>query len=345
MAEDRPTTVLVTGGAGFIGSNFVNYMYEEHPDYHFIVLDALTYSARVTNIQEHIRNSDRFEFHHGNICDQKLVDELMERSDMVVHYAAESDVTRSIQDDEIFFLSNVMGTRVMLQALKKYRSSVQRFVHISSSETYGTCEGDIIDEKHLLKPRSPYAAAKVAADRMVYAYGVTYDVPVITIRFFNNYGPGQHIEKVVGKFITQAISGQKITIHGDGSQVRDWIHATDSARAVDAALHVEPFSSIHNEVINCGTGQETSILDIANVILAYFDLDDSHIIFTSDRPGQVMKHLSSTEKAKRLLQWTSNISISSGLIKTIRWYEKNRSSWEDQLDDPQLSIDNEELFE
>jgi dTDP-glucose 4,6-dehydratase len=336
-------TILVTGGAGFIGSHFTKYMYDKYPDYHLIVLDSLNYSSTIDNIPERVRTSSRFSFVHGSICDEKLIDELLAKSDFVVHFAAETDVTRSITADKIFFETNVMGTRALMHALVKHKDKVSRFIHISSSEVYGTCEKEEIDETHPVNPRSPYAASKAAADRTVYAYGCTYDLPVVIIRFFNNYGPRQHIEKVVAKFITFTLADKPRIIHGSGHQSRDWVYVKDSARAIDAALHVD-FEPIRNEVINCGTGKATSILDIAKTIshLTQQPIDTFH--FSVDRPGQVHKHLSSTKKAKELLGWEAEIALAEGLSKTIIWYEKHPEFWEKKLSDEQICKDNSVLI-
>jgi len=336
-------TVLITGGAGFIGSNFTEYMFNKYPDYRLIVLDALTYSASVDNIPKHVRNSDRFTFVKGSICDDNLVDELMAKSDFVVHFAAETDVTRSISDDEVFFETNVMGTRTLLHNLIKYKNKVQRFIHISSSEIYGTCENEEIDETHPMNPRSPYAAAKAGADRAVYAYGCTYDAPVVILRFFNNYGPRQYVEKVVAKFITFALSNKPSIIHGSGEQLRDWVYVEDTARAIDAALHVS-FEPIRNQVINCGTGKATSILDISRTIAHLLKQPITTFSHSSDRPGQVHKHLSSTKKAKELLGWEAEVSLQEGMKKTIEWYENNHEFWEKGLNDSQIYKDNAVLI-
>jgi dTDP-glucose 4,6-dehydratase len=340
-AENK--TILITGGAGFIGSNFTEYMYEKHPDYHLIVLDALTYSSTIDNIPTHIRESSRFTFVHGSVCDEKLVDELLQKSDFVVHFAAETDVTRSITDDKVFYETNVMGTRALLHSMVKHKDKVQRFIHISSSEIYGTCEGEEIDETHPMNPRSPYAASKAAADRTVYAYGCTYDLPVVILRFFNNYGPRQHLEKVVAKFITFTLADKPRIIHGSGTQSRDWIYVKDTARAIDAALHVD-FEKIRNQVINCGTGKDTSILDIAKAIDRLFQQSTDTFTFSADRPGQVQKHLSSTKKAKDLLHWEAKTSLDEGLKKTISWYKGNPEIWEKHLLDQQIYKDNSVLI-
>jgi len=204
-------TILVTGGAGFIGSNFVEYVLNKY-DYRVIVVDALTYAGNLDNFPRNVRNNSKFTFWQGNICNSELMNELVDQSDAVFHFAAETHVARSIYDNSRFFETDVLGTQVIANAVLK--PPVDRYVHISSSEVYGTAESEPMDEGHPLKPMSPYASAKAGADRLVYSYQVTYDIPAVIIRPFNNYGPRQHLEKVVPRFITSAISDQPLPIHG-----------------------------------------------------------------------------------------------------------------------------------
>lgn len=320
-------TIFLTGAAGFIGSNFLKYMYDKYSEYHFIILDALTYAGSLENIPEYIRRSTRFEFFYGSVTNYHLVDLLMSRADFVVHFAAESHVTRSICDDMTFFDTDVLGTRVMMTALVKYAKKVKRYIHISTSEVLGTAETEPMDENHPINPRSPYAAAKAGADRLVYAYWCTYDIPALIIRPFNNYGPQQHLEKVIPRFITSAIKKEPLTIHGNGTQKRDWVHTYDLCKALDLVLHLKDFSKIKNQVIHIGSGLATSILEIAQVILKYFNLPLAYIKFVGDRPGQVKCHTSSTDKAEQLLGWKSEISLHQGLKETIRWYKENEERW------------------
>lgn len=319
--------VLVTGGAGFIGSNFIEYMFDKYPDYEFIILDALTYAGNLENIPEYIRESKRFKFYYGTVCNFHVVERLMQQADYVVHFAAESHVTRSISDDTTFFETDVMGTRVMMTALVKYRKRVKRFIHISTSEVLGSAENEVMDESHPLNPRSPYAAAKTGADRLVYSYCATFDVPAVIVRPFNNYGPRQHLEKVIPRFIASAINKEPLTIHGTGEQERDWLHTLDLARALDKILHHPDFDQIKHQVFHVGTGRAISINHIAQAIASYFDLPQSSIINIGDRPGQVQRHISSTEKAERLLGWKAQIPFEEGLKDTIRWFLKNRDHW------------------
>lgn len=335
---ENQKTVLLTGAAGFIGSNFLTYMFEKYPSYHFIVIDALTYAGSLDKIPEKIRNSSRFEFIHDTITNEKVVDYAISKSHFVVHFAAETHVTRSIQDDALFFYTDVMGTRMLMSKVVKYVKNIERFIHISTSEVYGTAEYTPMDENHPLNPCSPYAAAKVGADRLVYSYFRTFNVPAMIIRPFNNYGPAQHVEKLIPRLITAAIKGEPLTIHGTGDQKRDWIHTHDTARAIDAALHTSHFNAIKHQVINVGSGIATSVLEVAKTILEEFGLPESQLQFISDRPGQVDIHLSSTEKAEKLLNWKAEKSVSEGIRETIEWYKNNESIWKEMEKDALVPI-------
>ncbi len=322
------TTVLLTGAAGFIGSNFLKYMFDKYPDYQFVILDNLTYAGNLNNFPDYIKNSSRFEFFYGSVTNQSMVDLLMQRSNLVVHFAAESHVTNSIYEDKIFFETDVDGTRTMMRSLIKHRDRVQRFIHISTSEVYGTAETVPMTEDHPLNPRSPYAAAKTGADRLVYAYWCTYDLPATILRPFNNYGTNQHIEKLIPLFITNALRGKKLTVHGRGAQLRDWVHTTDTCRAIDMALHISEFDKIKQQIINIGTGRGISILDIAQKISKIMQLPTGAIEFVGDRPGQVDCHISSIDKAQRLLGWQAEKDFDIELARIIEWYTKNPEWWE-----------------
>lgn len=329
--KNSEKTVFLTGAAGFIGSNFLKYMFDKYPDYKFLVLDSLTYAGNLENIPQYIHNSNRFKFFYGSVTNQPIVNMIMEQSDFVVHFAAESHVTRSIYDDLTFFDTDVLGTRVMMSSLVKHAKKVQRYIHISTSEVCGTAESTPMDEEHPINPRSPYAAAKAGADRLVFAYWCTYNIPALIIRPFNNFGPQQHIEKLIPKFITNALNDEPLTVHGNGNQSRDWIHTLDLARALDLALHLEDFSKIKNQVIHVGSGIATPIIDIAKIIATEFNLPQDKIKFVSDRPGQVECHLSSTKKAKDLLGWEAQIPLEKGIKDTVKWYIDNKSRWEKTL--------------
>jgi dTDP-glucose 4,6-dehydratase len=331
-SRESKKVVFLTGAVGFIGSNFLQYMFEKYPAYHFLVLDEMTYAANPDNISDEIKYSDRFEIWQGSVTNAELVNRLMARADYVVHFAAETHVARSIINPVPFFNTDVIGTHHMLYSLAKNPNRVQRFIHISTSEVYGSCVGSsVMDEEHPLLPRSPYAAAKAGADRLVYSYWCTYKIPAVIIRPFNNYGPRQHLEKLIPRFITHAIKRVPLTVHGDGSAQRDWIYVEDHCRALDAVLHTPDFDKIQHQVINIGSGRPTSVLEIAQAILAYFELpEDKYIQFIGDRPGQVACHVSSTAKAKEFLDWEPSISLEEGLKRTIDWYLKNQDSWKRQ---------------
>lgn len=319
-------TILITGGAGFMGSNFVTHLYSKYKTYRLIVLDALTYAGNIENVPQKIRNSDRFEFWYGNLNNLDLVSDLVSRSDIIVHFAAETHVARSLYLNRAFFITDVLGTQSIVNAILKYSDKVERFVHISTSEVYGTALYKPMDEDHPLNPTTPYAAAKAGADRLVYSYIKSYGLPGVIIRPFNNYGPSQHLEKVVPRFITSAILKEPLTIHGNGSASRDWVYVEDTVRAIDSAIHA-PIKKIRGEVFNIGTGADKSVLEIAKVILNRFKLNKKYLEFEIDRYGQVQKHLSSTEKAEHVLGFKAKVSFDEGLQKTIKWYKENSNIW------------------
>src|SRR3954451_8882621 len=253
--------VLVTGGAGFIPSNFIRHLLAA-TEYEVVSLDALTYAGNIDNLAD-VLSHPRLSFVHGDICDEELVRDVGAEVDVIVNAAAESHVEKSIEEGgREFVATNVDGTRILLDAIREH--PVERFILISSSEVYGTAEADPMDEEHPLNPRSPYAATKAGADRLAYSYWTTYDLPITIIRPFNNYGPRQHPEKVVPRFITQALSDEPLTIHGDGHASRDWLYVADDAEAIEAAI-TAPIESIAGEVINVATGIDISVRDIATM--------------------------------------------------------------------------------
>lgn len=333
-----PKTVLITGACGFIGSNFLTYMYDKYPEYNFIVLDALTYAGSLDNIPFYIQKSGRFQFVHDNIVNFPVVNELMARCDWVVHFAAETHVTRSIPDDMSFIETDLLGTRSLLRSLLQNREKVERFIHISTSEVYGTAVYQPMDERHPLQPRSPYAAAKAAADRLAFAYNCTFDIPVVIVRPFNNYGPRQHPEKMIPHFVYLASKGKALTIQGTGSQQRDWVFVLDLCRALDKMLHLKDFSKIKNQEINIGTGRATSVLEIARMILKKFNLSEDYLQVQEDRPGQVQCHICDFRKAQNLFGWEPIYDLESGLQETIDWYIKNPRFLEERENEAVVSV-------
>lgn len=321
-------TVLITGGAGFIGSNFVNLWCDKYPKDKILVLDNLTYAGNPENLPTKMREQkDGYEFWYGNVCNGELVDNLVGKSDIVVHFAAESHVARSIFDNKIFFETDVMGTHAIATAVLKHYKKVKKFIHISTSEVYGTAEYEPMDENHPMNPCSPYAAAKCGADRLIYSFIKTYDIPATIIRPFNNYGPFQHLEKVVPRFITSALHNTPLTVHGTGKAKRDWLYVQDTCQRIDAIIHA-PSSKTKGEVFNIGSGESISVIDIAKIILKTLGKPLSLIEYIGDRPGQVDVHISSTNKMEKILNIKPGRSFQEGIKSTVTWYKNNKKWWE-----------------
>ncbi len=323
-------TILVTGGAGFIGSNFVRHLYEKYREYRLLVLDALTYAGNVQNCPDGAMGSPRYEFWYGDVRNGELMDTLVAQADIVVHMAAESHVTRSIYDNRLFFETDVIGTQTVANAVVKHRDRIERFIHISTSEVYGSALEEKMGEEHSLNPMSPYASAKCGADRLVYSYWVTYKIPSVIVRPFNNYGPYQHLEKAIPRFITSCILNEPLTVHGDGSAKRDWIFVEEHCEALDRLLHIN-IDKICGQVVNIGTGEDKSILEVAEAVLKAMQPADSQIQFIGDRPGQVFRHTCDASKIKSLCDWTPRLSFEAGLERTISWYRDNEEWWRPQM--------------
>jgi dTDP-glucose 4,6-dehydratase len=326
------STILATGGAGFIGSNFVRHIYKHYPDYRILVLDLLTYAGSVENLPVgfHEVDNGRLQFWYGDVRNASLVDTLVGESDVVVHFAAETHVTRSIYDNHHFFETDVLGTQVVANAVLKHAKRVNRFIHISTSEVYGTAKAEKMDEDHPLLPMSPYASAKAGADRLVYSYWATYQLPAIIVRPFNQYGPHQHLEKVIPRFITSCLLDEPLRVHGDGSAARDFTHVEDTCRALDCIIHSD-LKPLAGEVINLGSGESWSLSQIAPLVIRKMNKPDTPITYVGDRPGQVFRHTADASKAQRLLGWTPRIGFDEGLDRTIEWYKANRPWWQKQL--------------
>ena len=316
--------VLVTGGAGFISSGMIRYLLEETP-YEVVSLDALTYAGNLENLAD-VMSHPRLSFVHGDIRDADLVQELVAGVDVIVNAAAESHVEKSIEHGASEFVTtNVEGTQILLDAIR--RTPVERLVLVSSSEVYGTAESAPMDEEHALNPRSPYAATKAGADRLAYSYFVTYGLPIVIVRPFNNYGPRQHPEKVVPRFIIQALCDEPLTIHGDGHASRDWLYVDDDAEAIRAVIEA-PIEDVAGEVLNIATGVDISIAEVADLVLEALGKSPSQRRHVDERPGQVDRHIGSTEKAERLLGWRARTSFADGLERTVDWYRENEAWWQ-----------------
>jgi dTDP-glucose 4,6-dehydratase len=319
--------VLVTGGAGFISSQFVRHLLAATP-YEVVSLDALTYAGNLENLAD-VMSHERLSFVHGDIRDPELVRRLVAEVDVIVNAAAESHVEKSIEEGASEFVTtNVEGTQILLDAIRE--TPVERFILISSSEVYGTAESAPMDEEHPLNPRSPYAATKAGADRLAYSYFVTYGSPIVIVRPFNNYGPRQHPEKVIPRFITQALSDEELTIHGDGHASRDWLFVEDDAEAIEAVIAAD-IDAIAGEVINVATGVDISVADIADLVLDAVGKPRSLKTHVPERLGQVDRHIGSTDKAQRLIGWTARTSFADGLERTVAWYRENAAWWKGLL--------------
>lgn len=326
-------TILVTGGAGFIGSNFVKHIYHKYPDYRIIILDMLTYAGNISNLPVDFNKNNKHErivFWYGNVKNGELVDSIVSQSDIVIHFAAETHVTRSIYDNLLFYETDILGTQTVTNSVLKYRNSVERLIHVSTSEVYGTARKKYMDEEHSLMPLSPYASAKAGADRLVYSYWATYEIPAIIIRPFNNYGSYQHLEKVIPRFITSCILNEPLRVHGDGGAARDYIFVEDTCEAIDIIMH-EDIKKVKGEVFNIASGVHRSILSIAKDVVRMMDKDESLITFVGDRPGQVLRHSGDIKKMKKIFNWQPKTKWQKGLAKTVQWYKENRSWWEKQL--------------
>jgi dTDP-glucose 4,6-dehydratase len=319
----RRKRILVTGGAGFISSNVIMHLLA-HTPYEVVSLDALTYAGSIENLADVISH-ERLAFVHGDIRDAPLVREVVAEVDVIVNAAAESHVEKSIEEGASEFVTtNVEGTQILLDAIRE--TPVERFLFISSSEVYGTAEYAPMDEEHPLKPRSPYAATKAGGDRLAYSYFVTYDLPIVIVRPFNNYGPRQHPEKVVPRFITQALGGEPLTVHGDGHASRDWLWVDDHAEALEALINA-PVDDVAGEVVNVATGVDLSVADIALLVLDVVGNDEASIAYVDERPGQVDRHIGSTDKLARLTGWRARTSFEAGLERTVAWYRENEAWW------------------
>jgi dTDP-glucose 4,6-dehydratase len=324
-------TILVTGGAGFIGSNFVHYLHNNYPDYQIYILDILTYAGSIENLPAAANGQgNRIVFWYGDVRNGSLVDSLMDHASIVVHFAAETHVTRSIYDNYHFFEIDVLGTQVIANSVLKHNKTIERFIHVSSSEVYGTARVERMDEEQLLMPLSPYASAKAGADRLVYSYFATYDLPAIIVRPFNNYGPRQHLEKLLPRFITSCLLDEPLRVHGDGNALRDWIFVEDTCVALDRLLHCQ-IDNLVGEAISIGTGRSLCILDIARMVIQKMGKSESCITYVGERPGQVFRHTADITKAERLLDWKPTVKFEDGLDRTIEWYRNNRPFWEKQL--------------
>ena len=312
--------VLVTGGAGFIGSNFVRYALRTHPDWRVTTLDKLTYAGRRENLHD-VMDDPRHTFVHGDIVDAAVSAPLVERSAIVVHFAAETHVDRSIMAAGDFIRTDVEGTFVLLEAARR-ASSLRRFVQISTDEVYGSIASGSSRETDELKPRNPYAASKAGADRLAYSYWATYGLPVIVTRASNNYGPYQFPEKVIPLFVTNAIDDRSVPLYGDGKNVRDWLHVDDHCRAIDLLID----RGGDGETYNIGGGNDIMNVELTHRILGALGKPLSLIEPVADRQGHDRRYCVDTTKL-RALGWAPQVAFEQGLEQTVDWYRRNEWWW------------------
>ncbi len=322
--------ILVTGGAGFIGSNFVHHMYTKYPDYHFKVVDSLTYAGNVENLPNGGFGDERYEFWYGDVRNGELMDTLVGDSDVVVHMAAETHVTRSIYDNRLFFETDVLGTQTVANAVAKHGDRVERFIHVSTSEVYGTADSAAMDEEHPLNPMSPYASAKCGADRLVYSYWATYGVPAVIVRPFNNYGPRQHLEKVVPRFITSCLLGEQLTVHGDGTAARDWLYVDDHCDALDRIVHADR-EMVEGQTFNVGSGRHITILEIARRWSRRWASPRRGSRSSAIGPARCSATRATRRGSTRCSAGSRRCLFEEGLERTIAWYRDNEEWWRPQM--------------
>ncbi len=325
---------LITGAAGFIGSNFIDYLIENSND-SIVGLDRLSYASDIKNINHHItNNSNRFSFVNANMNDEEILKSI--DYNIVVNFAADTHVTRSLNDSREFIYNDMLATDSLLRSSIKNKK-LKLFVHVSTSEVYGSSiNKKKMSETHPLNPRSPYAAAKCGADRLVFSYGTSFNLPFVIIRPFNNYGPKQHLEKLIPRFITSIYRNEKITIHGNGNAMRDYIHVKDTCDAIYKLIKSN--KKKNGEIFNIGSGKKFSINEIAARLfrLAKKKKVQSHKII--NRPGQVDLHWCNYEKFSRKFSWKPKIKFNDGLRETFQWYLNNKPWWKDKLLDRKVRV-------
>ncbi len=314
-------TILVTGGAGFIGSNFIHYWLRRYPEDKVINLDLLTYAGNLDNLKD-IENNSNYKFVHGDICDTNLVDDIVKEVNLIVHFAAESHVDRSIMNSADFIRSNVEGTRVLLDAARRHNI---RFHHISTDEVFGDLgpNDPLFNESTPYNPRSPYSASKAASDYLVRAYFHTHKLPITISNCSNNYGPYQFPEKLIPLFVTNLIEGKKVPLYGDGQNIRDWLYVEDHCRAIDLIVHKGRIG----ETYCVGGGTEKTNLEITKAILKLMGASEDMIEYVKDRPGHDRRYAIDFSKIKNELDWEPQVKFEEGLAKTVNWYKENKKWW------------------
>lgn len=314
--------ILVTGGAGFIGSNFVRHVMSRHHDLEVVVLDKLTYAGNPENLAS-VADDPRYTFHKGDICDPAAVDAAMAGCDAVLNFAAETHVDRSIGDPGGFVQTDVYGAYVLLEAAKD--KGVSRFLQISTDEVYGERMESPADEESALMPRNPYAASKAGGDRLAFSYWATYGVPVVITRCSNNYGPNQYPEKLIPLFATNAIDDLPLPVYGTGKNIRDWIHVADHAEALDMILHAD--DRVHGQVYNVCAENALTVLEITARILEALGKPESLLRHVTDRQGHDRRYWLTARKLRDELGWEPQYTFEDGVAETVKWYAENQAWW------------------
>ena len=317
----KKTRYLITGAAGFIGSNFVHYLYKKHKDIEVEVLDKMTYAGSIQTIKE-MEKYPGFSFIQGDICDPVIVKKAMQGAHVIVNFAAESAVDRSIDDPDSFLKTDVLGVYSLLQEARTQKQ-LRRFIQISTDEVYGQILDGSFTETSELRPRNPYAASKLGGDRLAYSFFVTYGLPVIVTRASNNYGPRAYLEKVIPLFITNLMDNQQVPVYGEGQQIRDWLFVEDHCSGIDLLIE----QGINGEVYNIGGEQEMTNLELTQKILKLMGKSESSIKFVQDRPGHDFRYSLDCSKIKKL-GWKQSYDIDYGLKETTAWYQNNKSWWQ-----------------
>ncbi len=313
--------ILITGGAGFIGSNFIHYIFKKYKNWRIINLDKLTYAGSLDNLRK-IEKDPRYKFIKGDIGDRKLVSEIFrkEKPDYIINFAAETHVDRSIKNPEIFIKTNIIGTQVLLEASRHYK--IKKFCHISTDEIYGSIKKGKFKETDPLFPNSPYSASKASADLIIRSYFKTFNLPILIVRSCNNFGLYQYPEKLIPLFITNLLENKKVPLYGKGENIREWIYVLDNCRAIDLVLQKGKIG----EIYNIGSGEEKRNIEIAKILLKELKKDENYIEYIKDRPGHDFRYSLDWTKIRKL-GFRPKYSFEKAIKETIKWYKENRWWW------------------
>jgi len=310
--------LLITGGCGFIGSNFIRMILNKYPNYQIMNLDKLSYAGNPENLKD-VENNKNYNFVKGDICDTKIVSELVSEIDIIINFAAESHVDRSISDADPFLNTNIFGTHTLLKAALKFK---KRFLQISTDEVYGSIEEGSFKENSILNPSSPYSASKASADLLCISYFVTHKLRVTIVRSSNNFGPYQYPEKIIPLFVTNILENKEVQLYGDGKNIRDWLFVMDNCEAIDLVLH----KGNSGEIYNIASGKELQNIELSNFLLKIFNKDSSSIEYIEDRKGHDRRYSLDIKKI-RDLGWSPKYSFEEALKLTVNWYKNNGSWW------------------